>query len=783
MRYAVALALVLVLAVSDFVVRPGLAPADDGEELRALEAAAPARLLPLDEEFVGPLTGWADLKTRYGAAGDGVADDSAAWQRALDELGTEQRSPVLYVPAGTYRITQTLRLSQRLYVSILGEDPDRTVVRWDGAKGGAMLHLNGVSYSRVGRLTWDGSGKASTAVEHGWDGKGPIASTGNEHADEVFVDVGAGIRAGTLGYMDAETTVLRCEFRRNNQAGVSIQTWNALNWFIRDSRFEDNYYGVTNLYGAGNFHVYGSVFYNSTGADVAIRNTGYFSLRNNTSVHSNMFFSAGPVGSSSALVTIQGNTIVDPQSMPIRVSNPGPLILLDNVVRSRVRRGGPVVWVRQPFTARRTADVLSVGNTFTVPHALDVWGDVITVDDNVVAPDALQPSRPALPARPQHVARPVLEVPPGAGADAIQQVLDGSIALNGQRPLVHLPAGTYQIDQTLVVPAGSDVQVVGDGGRTVLSWSGPGDGPVLRLAGPTRASLRDLKISGAGRADGIVLDDADQQDARVFIEQGFFEGSTVGLLVDRLSRTDVSLNAVGLSRNALGVEVVGDAGAPTSQARSGRVNVFGGAAGGNQLTYSVSDGGRLLVRDHWYEGDAPGFVRLRGAGTFTLHGAVVAASDPNHGGKDQSDAYSIQIDDFRGDVSVLATQLGIYNRMRVQAQDNDINALGLGMVGIDKGYFINRSATGRVALLVSRQGMRDGGSEPVSDEVQNVVSVPDFVRTMLTQTRLEQPRPLTALEAGITDARFYRILLDSSRVGVHLRGQATASASAPPSAP
>jgi hypothetical protein len=216
------------------------------------------------------------------------------------------------------------------------------------------------------------------------------------------------------------------------------------------------------------------------------------------------------------------------------------------------------------------------------------------------------------------------------------------------------------------------------------------------------------------------------------------------------------------------------------QAGGGRVNVFGGAGGGNQLTYAVSDGGRLLVQDHWYEGDAPGFVRLQGAGTFTLHGAAISASDPNHGGKEPSGTYAIQVDDFQGDVAVLATQLGIYNRMLVRSRSTAANTLALGVVGLDKGYLVNQSAAGRVALLASRQGMRDGGSEPVSDELQNVDSVPDFVRLMLAQTRQEQPRPPAAQTAGITDARFYRILVDGSRVGVHLRGQAAAVRPDPP---
>ena len=66
-----------------------------------------------EEEFVGPFASWLDVRRDFGAAGDGKTDDTPALQRALDEIREHKRASVLYLPAGTYRITQTLTTAAR----------------------------------------------------------------------------------------------------------------------------------------------------------------------------------------------------------------------------------------------------------------------------------------------------------------------------------------------------------------------------------------------------------------------------------------------------------------------------------------------------------------------------------------------------------------------------------------------------------------------------------------------------------------------------------------------
>src|SRR6185436_5569533 len=136
-----------------------------------------------DDEFAGPFASWTNLKTAYQAAGDGAADETAAIQKGLDELGTPGHSPVLFIPRGTYRITSTLVLAYNVNLSIVGEDPAATTIVWDGAEGGTMLSINGVAYSRVIRLAFDGRKRASVAVEQSWDNMRPHFDTGNEYAD------------------------------------------------------------------------------------------------------------------------------------------------------------------------------------------------------------------------------------------------------------------------------------------------------------------------------------------------------------------------------------------------------------------------------------------------------------------------------------------------------------------------------------------------------------------------------------------------------------------------
>jgi hypothetical protein len=148
-----------------------------------------------NEEFVGPFASWRDAQRDYGARGDGQADDTAALQRALDSLVQHTNSCVLYLPAGTYRLTGSLQTVRKAHtdcqgVAIIGEDPARTILRWDGTNGGTMFQWD-AWYSKISRLTFDGAGRAGTALLYG-----PAFSTYNETSDLIFRDATNGLVFG-----------------------------------------------------------------------------------------------------------------------------------------------------------------------------------------------------------------------------------------------------------------------------------------------------------------------------------------------------------------------------------------------------------------------------------------------------------------------------------------------------------------------------------------------------------------------------------------------------------
>ena len=112
--------------------------------LAVQKSAVNFKPLSVSEHF-GPFKSWLDVKRDFGAKGDGISDDTDALQRALDAIRWENsKASVVFIPAGTYRITRTLQLVRKVHaesqhIIVIGEHPEKTVIRWDGGPDGVMV--------------------------------------------------------------------------------------------------------------------------------------------------------------------------------------------------------------------------------------------------------------------------------------------------------------------------------------------------------------------------------------------------------------------------------------------------------------------------------------------------------------------------------------------------------------------------------------------------------------------------------------------------------------------
>ena len=549
------------------------------------------------DEFVGPFASWLDLRHDYGAVGDGKADDTMALQRALDELIKHKNACVLYVPAGTYRLTATVQTKRKEHtdcqgVAIVGEDPSSTILLWDGPAGGTMFQWD-AWYSKISRLAFEGGGQAGTGLLYG-----PAFSTYNETSDLVFRNIRNGLVLGgekTNG--QAENEVLRCLFV-NCETGVQTVNWNSMDIWVWYCQFEDCGRGIFNV--MGNWHAWENLFLRSRIADVGIMNLMAFSVINNTSVKSNRFldFETGHTWGSPTSIT--GNRVLDPTGdFAMKLSNAGPYLVVDNTFRCRGKtRAAQMTWADQTF----------VGNTYTDIDAVAERGRFRRIAEKTVNATLIPDALPKLPPTPPQRKRRIFEVNAGASSSQIQQAINEASRLAGRRPVVHLPMGNYMLDQTLVIPAGCDIQLVGDGAgetATRLNWAGSEDGVLLRLDGPSRAILRDLYIH-APNARAMLIEDADQPGGHIFADQLNVNGShqeyrprTAALRINGLVQTDVLLRALqGSGNSGLWVEVIGG---PNAASAGNQVSIFTGATGSAAGQYDVSRGGRLTVRGVYHE--------------------------------------------------------------------------------------------------------------------------------------------------------------------------------------
>ena len=157
-----------------------------------------------------PASGWIDVtEPRFGAAGDGKTDNTAAIQRAIDA----GKGTVVYFPAGTYLFSESLMNTEG--VTLQGADREATVLQMTDPDAYGISMASGL---RVRSLTLRGSGTPSPRA-HGFNGGNTVGAVSE---DCIIEEWGA---VAILGADNSHRNVVRNnEIRNNAHEGVYFGT-------------------------------------------------------------------------------------------------------------------------------------------------------------------------------------------------------------------------------------------------------------------------------------------------------------------------------------------------------------------------------------------------------------------------------------------------------------------------------------------------------------------------------------------------------------------------------
>ncbi len=744
-------------------------PATPPPATRSVSRQPPLSVGVSDEEFIGPFADWVNVKTAYGAVGNGTADDTAAIQNGLNALrkynGTTGPT-VLYFPAGTYRVTQTLKMELNLGANLIGADPATTTIVWGGAANGTMLLTSGSFDTLFTRLTWDGKNNAGIGIAQWWNYATDRANYQGsiKHVDEIFQNIGIGIYGGRMGadygQGDSETMILRVQFLNQTIAGVNLGSFNAVDWMIWDSKFTNCARGVSNEFsigdagptpGAGQFSINRSVFQGSTVADVTVGNTTYWlSLHDNFSIGSQRFFYAAEAGPNALPIIMQNNSIIDTVNpIAIQVGNEGPLILIDNKIRTLPGASGPAIQMEGSgiTAAQSDRDVYSIGNQYNVANPISLAGTngrVLTSGDSTVSTASIATTAPTLPGLAANLGRAIYEVPSNASADQIQAVIE-TAASHGANAVVHLAAGSYYVNHTLTVPANAQIQIAGDSPATTLWWSGSSPiGPVFSLAGPSFATLRDLTIVGS-TVTAVALTGADQPGGRIFVSGSYMSAVSVS----------------GLSQTRLDAQANTQIGNLTAMSSASVLSV-----GGCGVPISLLGNSSVLVSDCWFEGTRSNLLDLESGHVTLLGGLLAPYSDGYSPGLTKS-APAIEINEFTGQVALIGVSLNLptsSNGILVKSASANTQAVFVGLSSNVAGFLTNDVSMDAVGAVLSKDYISGSGSYDIPDAGDTGSA---FISTSFAQARsvVWETTPMMHI-TNATDVRLFRIATPNTAIGL-----------------
>jgi len=215
----------------------------------------------------------------FGAKGDGVADDTAAIQAAVNECFGTRLSPhswpkahtnrPLFFPAGLYRTTASIDLTDIRGAHIFGAGRfDTTIIN---SAGKSVFRTNGFEYCRVEMMRLTSEGRSADVFDLDWTGGGKTALQSNTFADMFFDGGAVGVNIGKSGFMGSENLFINCFYGPCSVAGIKTSNFNALQNTMLGGNIQSCSIGLWVF--RGSFSVYNTGFQESGTCDIKIDNS------------------------------------------------------------------------------------------------------------------------------------------------------------------------------------------------------------------------------------------------------------------------------------------------------------------------------------------------------------------------------------------------------------------------------------------------------------------------------------------------------------------------------